>query len=203
MSSNTVNLLHSISSYILVIGVLLTLVGTVGQIWTGRLKEQRQQAEVARAHASANESIERARSAEKQLDRLQRPREIPAAIRQQAIARLSKYASQEFAGVLASSGFDVRPFWVDVDDLLREAGWARVEPAGLSSGSPPAGIAIEATPGVQVTFDPRFTEGIEQVAVDLASVLNDSGVDAVTQYGRDDKENREHVITVRVGPKPV
>src|SRR5699024_12799348 len=110
MSSNTVNLLHSISSYILVIGVLLTLVGTVGQIWTGRLKEQRQQAEVARAHASANESIERARSAEKQLDRLQRPREIPAAIRQQAVARLSKYASQEFAGVLASSGFDVRPF---------------------------------------------------------------------------------------------
>lgn len=202
ISLSTASFLHSVSGYALVLGVLLTAVGTVGQLWMGGIKETYQEAEVSEAKTVAKESGERARSAEGEVQLLRAPRALNPEVREHTVQQLSRFKGQEYAAVLASSGFDVRPLWVAIDELLREAGWSRGNPAGLASGDPPAGIAIEAQPGLYVVIDPEHYGLVGEPAKALVDALNESGVEAHLGGGRDHKEKRDNIITVRVGPKP-
>ncbi|MGB5064815.1 MAG: hypothetical protein WBQ37_13810, partial [Candidatus Competibacter sp.] len=81
-------------------------------------------------------------------------------------------------------------------------GWKRVDPAGLASGDPPAGIAIESSPGVVLTIDRDSYPKLAPATETLATVLNQSHIDTKLVFGRDFKEKRLNVITIRIGPKP-
>lgn len=202
ISFGTASLIHTVSSYILILGVILTAVGTIGQLWMGYIKEDYRQTEIAEARHAAKESGERAQSAEEKIRKVQAPRSLNTEIRSEAVDQLSAFAGQEFTAVISPSGFDVRPLWVAIDELLREAGWVRAMPAGLASGDPPAGIAIESQPGVNVVIDREQHETVGATALLLVDALNKLGVETALGFGRDHKEQRDSIITVRIGPKP-
>ncbi|WP_420426821.1 hypothetical protein [Algiphilus sp.] len=202
ISFGTASLLHTVSSYILILGVILTAIGTIGQLWMGYIKEDYRQTEIAEARTAAQESGERAQNAEEEVQRIQAPRRLDSEVRGEVLEQLSAFSGQEFTAVIAPSGFDVRPLWIALDKLLREAGWSRAKPAGLASGDPPAGIAIESQPGVQVVIDRQHYEIVGEAALVLVDALNKLGVEAAPGFGRDHKEKRDNIITLRIGPKP-
>lgn len=202
ISFGTANLLHAISSYVLVLGVLLTAVGTIGQLWMGYIKEGYQKAEISEARTAAQESGERAQSAEEEIQKIQAPRSFNAEVRSSVINRLEQFPGQIFTGVIAPSGIDTRRLWIAIDGLLQKSGWNRVEPAGLASGDPPAGIAIESQPGVIVAIDQEYYEAVGEPARALVEELNNSGIETKLGFGRDHKEKRDNIITIRIGPKP-
>jgi hypothetical protein len=202
ISIGTASLIHTLSGYILILGVILTTVGTISQLWMGYIKEDYQKTEIAETRTAAKESGERAKSAEEKIQKVQAPRSLNTEVRGEVVDQLSVFTGQDFTAVISSTGFDVRQLWVAIDELLREAGWIRVMPAGLASGNPPAGIAIESQSGVNVVIDQKQYETVGVKALLLVDALNKIGVEAALGFGRDHKEQRDTIITVQIGPKP-
>ena len=160
ISREVAEFIHQVSGYALVIGVVVTLLATVGQLWSDRVREHYQALDLAEADErisaageisiSAREAAiiaeERARAAEAELLELRTPRSIDASQRRSIVASLERFAGQTFSGSIFSGAWDGRIFWADIVDLLEAAGWIRLEPAGLAAGNPRA-IAYDSCGG--------------------------------------------------------
>ena len=133
----------------------------------------------------------------------QAPRTITDPASDGLVTSIKQFSGQEYTAIISSAGFDVRPLWESLDRILTRAGWVRVLPSGLSSGNPPAGIAIEAVPGVTVIIQKDGYADVGHVAEALQVALNKLGINTQLAFGADPKETREKVITIYIGPKPI
>lgn len=208
-SLKTASSIYSAANYGIIAGVLITAIATIFQIWMGRVKEQYSQqalnqanAEIIEARNEGSEAQATAESASNELNSLKAPRELTKSEADSFVATMTSLSPQKYTAVISSSGFDVRPLWHQLNDLLNKAGWELVEPAGLASGNPAAGIAIEGRPGVMITVAEESPTSTIKAGDKLVQALREFGVEASLGLGRDQKEVRTNVVTLRIGPKP-
>jgi type II secretory pathway pseudopilin PulG len=208
-SLKTASTIYSAANYGIIAGVLITAIATIFQIWMGRVKEQYSQQALSQANAKIIEARNEgskaraaAESASNELHSLKAPRDLNKSEADSFIAAMASLSPQKYTAVISSSGFDVRPLWHQLNDLLNKAGWELVDPAGLASGNPPAGIAIEGRPGVMITIAEESPTGTIKAGDKLVQALKKSGIEASLGLGRDQKETRTDVVTLRIGPKP-
>jgi hypothetical protein len=161
-----------------------------------RLKQS--EADLRAAQQQAAQALHTATEIEKQ----QSPRVISNDQANEIAASLKGFAGQSYTAGLASAGNDVRPLWQRLNQILTDAGWIRVDPAGLAVGSPPAGVLVAPTPGLSLGIDPGSREALGPRVAALARSLNRIGIDTTLIFDRDPKETRMDVITIIIGPKP-
>jgi hypothetical protein len=160
-----------------------------------RLKQT--EAELRDAKTKAAKALETAT----ELDKRQAPRTIPTAAGLEMVANLKEFSGQKYTAVIASTGGDVQPLWSSIDQLLTQAGWTRVKPAGLAVGNPPAGVLIAPSPGIILAIDESSRDSIGPAVEYLSKSLNLINIDTVLTFGRDPKETRLDVLTLIIGPK--
>jgi hypothetical protein len=160
------------------------------------------QRHLADANERAAQAEQKAAEAKLALERFRAPRTLNPQEQQFIISNLRNFSGQEYTALLAPSGFDVRPLWIALNKILTQAGWSRVDPAGLASGDPPAGILIEPTPGITIAIDLDSYPKVGPAAEALTSALLQAHIDSRLAFGRDIKEKRLHVVTIIIGPKP-
>ena len=160
-----------------------------------RLKQT--EAELRDAKTKAAKALETAT----ELDKRQAPRTIPTAAGLEMVANLKIFSGQKYTAVIASTGGDVQPLWSSIDQLLTQAGWTRVEPAGLAVGNPPAGVLIAPSPGIILAIDESSRDSIGPAVEYLSKSLNLININTGLTFGRDPKETRLDVLTLIIGPK--
>lgn len=201
------------------IGLIASLVGgvvsTVFVVWMGNIKEDylnrdlsaaRERStvlegQIVESQKSIAEANARAAEANLELERLKAPRVLDESQRKSLIEAAKPFTNQEYCALLPPAGLDTESFWAILNKTLSDAGWKRVDPPGLVVGEPPAGVAINAPPGIFLGVAPSPKDKIGAAAVALAKALNEAGI--VAEAGLDNEaEKRPEVIRIIVGLKP-
>jgi hypothetical protein len=203
------DLLFSISNVALIVGLALTVVATIVSVWMANVREGYSKIElseankrIAEADARAVGANARAVEAALQLEKFKAPRTLSDEQRELVISQVRAFAGQEYTAVISPAGVDVRPLWVTLDRTLAAAGWSRVNPAGLATGNPPAGIAVDPGVGIAIVIDRKSLPGIGPAAQTLVAALNSTGIESELAFGNDPKEKRANIITILIGLKP-
>ena len=161
-------------------------------------------AQAAEANARAADARKRAAMAEQaaaeanlELARLKMPRTLNAEQQTRLIAKLAPFAGQQYS-------FNVFPdpesisLMRSINDVLGAARWVRM---GSQLGDiviDGAGVAHETA--IQIGIVPAAKQELRQLAVLLASVLSDEGLQARADFIADLKN--ENAVNVNVGKKP-
>ena len=84
--------------------------------------------------------------------------------------------------MVSPAAADARPLWIDLDRVLATANWSRVDPSGLAIGDPPAGIPIDAPPGVTIVGAESNAAVLGPAIFTLAEVLGATGILVTTTF---------------------
>lgn len=135
------------------------------------------------------------------LEKFKAPRSVSAEGQKHITEAVASFAGQQFCGMVAGSVLDARFLWRTIDKLLREAKWERVQPWGLATGDPPAGVPLSPNDGVTVFF-PKDSPELWHAGKALVDALNNSGVKA---YLTEDSgpQQRAKILVIEIGTKPV
>ncbi|WP_203301056.1 hypothetical protein [Marinobacter sediminum] len=201
------------------IGLIASLVGgavsTVFVVWMGNIKEEYLnrdlgaaqerstllESQITESQKAISEANARAAEAKLELERLKAPRILDESQRQALVEATKAFVNQEYCALLPPAGLDTESFWAILNKTLSDAGWKRVDPPGLVVGEPPAGVAINAPPGVFLGVAPSQKDRIGAAAVALAKALNDVGI--MAEAGLDNEaEKKPGVIRIVIGLKP-
>ncbi len=208
MSLPTANLLYGISNTALAVGALLVLLGTLGAIWSGGVRDRYSderiaydEAQTASANERAAQAEQRAAEANLELARLKAPRTLNAEQQSSVAAQVELFHGQKYCALLPPAGIDTESLWQSLDDTLTRAGWSRVAPLGLVVGIPPAGVSINAPPGVFVGVAPTQKDEVGPAAIALAKALTAVGIVAIA--GLDNEAEKDpSTIRIVIGLKP-
>jgi hypothetical protein len=195
----------------LICSLVAGVISTVLIVWTGNAKEAYLRSDVVSATERATNADTRAAeaTAKAEAERLARveieariaPRRLDD-VQQRAIAdSLSKYRGQKYSAMIAQTT-DGKTLWVALDKTLRLAGWIRLPPAGLSSGAPPAGVAINPEPGVWIGVNPHHMQDIGLAASALKLALENEGIDAAWYREEGPMMSAPDSLLIVIGAKP-
>lgn len=146
----TADFLFALSNIVLIIGLSLSAVATIGAVWMANVRDEylrRDLAESRRSVAEANAAGEeaqaaaaaanvRAAEAALELEKLRAPRALTEEQRRRLISRVREFANQEYTAVLTSGGFDVPRLWQDLNQALTDAGMDKDGPGRRCGRAP-------------------------------------------------------------------
>lgn len=201
----------------LIVSLVLGVVSTCVLVYAGKAKEEIAKrestaadlriAELGESTASLMKEVAeanaRASEAKLKLEQLRAPRQIPVESAKEISGRLKQFAGQQFSALLPPAGIDTEAFWGQLARLLESAGWERSVPDGLVAGDPPAGIALNAAPGVYVGIAPtrRLEVNPAMAAQALVNELRALGIAA--DFGYDHEAEASPLgIRIVIGLKP-
>jgi hypothetical protein len=212
VSSATANIIYTLSNLILVLGALLVLLGTVGAVFSGGIRERfaderisKNEADTATANARAAEAEQRAAEANLQLIRIKAPRRLRPAQQERIIAKLKPFAGTLFDVGLVQGDAEAAELMIQIEAALQAAGWTQIDWVGgdiimTRAGKSTAG-SITAT-SVNVAVHPENEPTLGNAAATLINALSLEGIAVRTGTSGAGFSNRNAgAIHVLVGRK--
>lgn len=195
VTSHMADSLFNLSNVVLVIGALAVLLGTIGSIKMGAVREQFSNERISANEAETERAKAEAYKAQLALEQFKSPRSLT----DEQIARIREkmrpFAGQRFGiitywGVKEPSDFANRIG----SDALIAAGWVSIDKFGVLVGM---------ATGVEVQIDVESDETTKNAANELVSALAAENIAATTIIIRYDPTHRhKDLIGIRIGWKP-
>jgi hypothetical protein len=188
ISLPTANIIYTLSNLVLVLGALFVLVGTVGAIFSGGIREHfaderisKNEADTATANARAAEAEQRASEANLELARMNAPRTLRPEQQQRVIAMLKPFAGTQFDIGLVQGDPEAAELMILIETVLKAAGWSQIDWVGgdivlTLAGRPTAGVVT--TTNVAIAVHPERASTLENAAAALLTALSSQGIAA-------------------------
>ena len=222
-SPATLSVLSSVSNWVLVAAAVLTVLGTIGSIWTSGIERRQSDIRIAGAEERAAQAGAVAAAATRDTARLNaRAAELEKAAADarleterlrvrlawrrfdtdhvsSIIERLRTYQGQAF-GLAVANEAEARALLHQVRAILDAAGWRRMPSRGGVHDAEGLAFLVSEI-GVRIGFAPSRTADLQKVAASLAREFSAEGIWAVAQ-GYQELEDRPEVVEVVIGSKP-
>lgn len=209
-SPETADWLFTLSNALLIVGGCLTVLATIGVVWTANLRDRYLKRDLAEANvriAEANAASEAAKAdaakARRDLAKTVMPRMLFPDNVETIVAKIKTFAGTKFA---VAFGQDVEQgnlvTWIEL--ALRRAGWEQVDWKGgamthLREGRPVAGIV--AARHVVISFDHDRRDALKPAAEALSKALSDEEIIAVAISAPNKSDLDPDVLQVLVGTR--
>lgn len=163
--------------------------------------QSRADLQIAEANARGAEANAKALEAQLALETFKAPRMLSPEQRARISEKLKQFAGQTFSGSVSIGAGDGRTLWAQIAGALQAANWERVQPPGLATGEPPAGVPLVIRPGVRILFAAQRFD-LQPKAEALAAAISAEGIDAIGRpaHGTAVEANPE-AIRIEIGPK--
>ncbi len=187
--------LFNLSNVVLAIGALAVLLGTIGSIKMGAVREQFSNERISANEAETERAKAEALKAQLALEQFKAPRSLTDEQIARIIEKTRPFAGQRFGimtywGVKEPSDFANRIG----NDALIAAGWVSIEKFGVLVGM---------ATGVEVQLDVESDETSKNAANELISALATENIPVTTAIIRYDPMHRyKDLIQIRIGWKP-
>jgi hypothetical protein len=186
LSLETANVIYTLSNLILVLGALFVLLGTVGAVFSGGIRERfaderisKNEAETATANARAAEADQRAAEANLELIRIKAPRRLTPAQQETIIAKLKQFAGTPFDIGLVQGDAEAAELMIQIEAVLTATGWTQTDWVGgdilmTRAGKPKEGL-VTAT-SVVIVLHPQNASTLGNAAATLIDALSLEGI---------------------------
>jgi len=190
ISLPTANIIYTLSNLVLGLGALFVLLGTIGAIFSGGIRERfaderisKNEADTATANARAAEAEQRASEANLELARMKAPRTLRPEQQQRVIAILKPFAGTQFDIGLVEGDAEAAEFMTLCEAVLQAAGWKQTDWVGgdivmTRAGKPTAGLVT--TTNVAIAVHPETESTLGNAAATLSAALSLEGIAART-----------------------
>lgn len=210
ISLNIANTLYGISNVALGFGALLVLLGTLGSIWSGGIRERFSDERIARDESQTATANERAAVAELQAAQARLELQnfkAPRTLNQVQLARVAEKL-KPFAGTVYDAGIgpkgDPEPLYIlrSIHAALSSAAWDQIPWTGGGDTYTELGmetVGLTMVTNVIIDVHPGKWHKFGPAAVALAEALAAEGIDAIADSTPTSMDS--DAIHVRIGRK--